>query len=879
DRPLWLGALKSNIGHTQAAAGVTGVIKMVQAMRHGVLPRTLHVDEPSRHVDWTTGRIRILTEATPWPGTDRPRRAGVSSFGASGTNAHLILEAPDAAPPADDSAPAGPQPLVVSGRDANAVREQCERLAAHLTRHPQAPLAQVAGALARRSLFEHRAAVVATDRTEAVDALRAAAAGVSHPSVRTGSGPVHGGAVWVFSGQGAQWAGMATELLAAGGAFAERLGQCRDALAPFVDWDLFAVLTGEAGQPSLDRVDVVQPALWAVMVALAAAWEEQGAAPAAVLGHSQGEIAAATVAGVLSLDDGARVVALRSQLITSLAGHGGMTSLALEPARVRELLTALDLDAHVAAVNSPGSTVVSGSPGDLDALERHCDTHGIRARRVPVDYASHSPHVERLRTELLDRLAPVSPRRTRVPFYSSLTGTRVDGDGLDAAYWYRNLRHTVEFETATRALVEDGHTAFLEVSPHPVLALPLQQTLEDTSATAPTVQGTLRRDLGGPDTLAEAAAQAHAHGISLQGRAATALPDLPTYPFQGDSHWLTGLPTGGDAESVGQWPMAHPLLGAAVHRADGDGLVVTGRVSAATQPWLADHVVRDAVLFPGTAFVEAAIRSGDEVGCSELEELVLEAPLVLDGQETVGLQITVGAADPAGRRPVSVHSTRQDGTADGVAEHGEEIVWVRHASGFLRPAAPDEPDTAADFAEWPPRHAEPVPVEDAYDRLARAGYGYGPLFRGLRALWRRDDEAFAEIELADEDAARGWSVHPGLLDGALHPDILRELAEPEPDGLRLPFSWHAVTVHASGATALRVRLSWAGPDGVSLLATDPTGAPVVSVGALTTRPMADGATAPTADQTRNALFRTEWQPAPQPESGTPQGSCLVAGPG
>ncbi|WP_143079259.1 type I polyketide synthase, partial [Streptomyces monashensis] len=348
----------------------------------------------------------------------------------------------------------------------------------------------------------------------------------------------------------------------------------------------------------------------------------------------------------------------------------------------------------------------------------------------------------------------------------------------------------------------------------------------------------------------------------------------PTYPFQGDHHWLTSLPAGGDPKTVGQRAVTHPVLGAAVHSADTDALVLTGRVSVATHPWLADHVVRGSVIFPGTAFVDVAIRAGDETGCSFLEELVLEAPLELAGQESVSLQVTVGAPDSSGRRAVRVHSARQD-HADGAAA---EPVWVRHASGFLRPAPAEEPDTADGFADWPPRGAEPVSADDVYEQLAAVGYGYGPLFRGLRDMWRLGDAVFADVVLPDRDAADGWGIHPGLLDAALHPDVLNELARrtgSEP--LRLPFSWHDVHLHASGATALRVRLTWSDTDGVALLAADPTGTPVLSVAALTTRPMADATAAPTTEAVRHSLLRTEWTPLspPGPATSGPGRWCVV----
>ncbi|MDX5570373.1 SDR family NAD(P)-dependent oxidoreductase, partial [Streptomyces sp. ID05-04B] len=591
------------------------------------------------------------------------------------------------------------------------------------------------------------------------------------------------------------------------------------------------------------------------------------------VGHSQGEIAAATVSGALTLADGARIVTLRSQLITRIAGRGGMISLALPRDRTEAIAADLGLD--IGAVNSPANTVLSGPTQALDRLVAWCEKHETRYRRVLIDYASHSVHAEVIKDEILEALAPVTPRSGDLPFYSSLTGGPVDGTELDAGYWYRNLRHTVDYETAIRALAHSGVTAFIEVSPHPVLTLPTQETLEtlDDLTEQPAVLATLHRGHGDAHDWTRALSTAWTQGVTLHPTPTRTPvhPDLPTYPFQGTHHWLN-TPTGGDPQSFGLRPVVHPLLGAAIHRADEDGVVFTGRVSTATHPWLADHVVRGSVLFPGTAFVEAAIRAGDEVGAPCLEELVLEAPLVVAAQQTVSLQVTVGAPDGSGRRAVSVHSAPQSG-----AESTADPLWSRHAHGFLVPALPADSAAAEALATWPPQGAQAMPVADAYERMARAGYGYGPAFRGLRAVWHRDAEVFAEIALPEGETADGWSLHPALLDAALHPDVLGEVDRDESGPLNLPFSWHDVRLHAAGATTLRVRLTRPEPEGVALLAVDPAGALVVSVSTLATRPMAEAASA--ADDTvRQMLLHTRWQPVTTPPEPQPAGRWLAVGP-
>ncbi|MFE0463932.1 beta-ketoacyl synthase N-terminal-like domain-containing protein, partial [Kitasatospora sp. NPDC058965] len=544
DQPLWLGSLKSNIGHTQAAAGAAGVIKMVQAIRHGVLPRTLHVDRPTPHVDWSAGQVALLTEAQVWPVLDRPRRAAVSSFGVSGTNAHVIIEqAP--AEPAAATEPAAPQslPFLVSARSPEALRAQAGRLVELLAGEVEP--AAVAHALATaRGAMEERAVAVGDPA-----GLRALALDEPHPALVRGRADEVGRTVFVFPGQGTQWLGMAVELLESAPEFASRIGECAAALAPCTDWSLLEVLRGEPGAPGLDRVDVVQPVLWAVMVSLAALWQAHGVRPDAVVGHSQGEIAAAVVAGGLSLADGARVVALRSRAILALAGQGGMASVALPEAAVRERIAGLAGRISVAVVNGPSATVVAGEPGALAELVAGYQAEQVRARLIPVDYASHSPQVDQLREELLDLLAPIEPRPGRVPLLSTVTGDWQETAKLDAAYWVANLRETVRFEEATRRLAETGHTVFVEVSPHAVLTVPIQETLAEVGAARRSVvAGTLRRDHGGADRFLLSAAELWVRGVPVDwaGRFGAERPArvaLPGYAFQRQRYWLDATVT------------------------------------------------------------------------------------------------------------------------------------------------------------------------------------------------------------------------------------------------------------------------------------------------------------------------------------------------
>ncbi|HEY2237971.1 MAG TPA: SDR family NAD(P)-dependent oxidoreductase, partial [Streptosporangiaceae bacterium] len=898
-QPLWLGSVKSNIGHTQSAAGVAGVIKMVLALQHDELPPTLHVQEPSPRVDWSSGAVQLLTESRSWAENGHPRRAGISSFGISGTNAHTIIEeappglADAPATPPDETAgspdEAGPPPLagpadamawLVSGRTPAGLAEQAERLAGDVAVRPDLDPRDVGWSLATtRSAFEHRAVVYGTGREELVAGLRALAAGEPSASLVSGAVPPGGpGQVaFVFPGQGSQWAGMGRELARTSPAFSARLTECGQALARYVDWSLEDVLAGVPEAPALETAAVIQPVLWAVMVSLAAVWEAAGVAPDAVAGHSQGEIAAATVAGSLSLPDAARVVALRSAALSALAGHGGMLSVAEPAAAVRERIAGLGDQVSVAAVNGPSATVVAGDPGALDELAARCEAAGIRTRRVAVDYASHSSQVETLREQILDALDGISPEPGRVPMVSAMTGELLTGTELDARYWYDSLRAPVEFARAIGTLAAGGHRAFIEVSPHPVLTAAIIETLDERRGAPVLVTGTLRRDDGGLDRALASLSAAHVHGLTVNWPAV--LPagqriELPTYAFQHQRYWprtrLAGRPS-----ALGLAGIGHPLLAAAVELANGEGLLCTGRLSLSAQPWLADHAVGGTVLVPGTAFVELATQAGDQAGCGYLDELMLEAPLVLRPDDAVQLQVTVGRPDPSGLRPVNVYARDAAGPA--------QEPWRRHASGRLAPAAPG-PDEADELTVWPPEQAEPVEIDGFYDDLAAHGYAYGPAFRSLRAAWRRGPDVYAEIMLPAEAAtdAKSFGLHPALLDAAWHAAALAAPAgtsETEsPDAIRLPFAWQGVALWAAGAMSLRVRIRPARDGALSMVGADLTGATVVSVGSLVTRPVPAAQLDQSGPGPRDALFTVDWLPVTVADRSPAPARWAVVGP-
>ncbi|MEU8700905.1 SDR family NAD(P)-dependent oxidoreductase [Streptomyces sp. NPDC048680] len=831
DRSLWLGSVKSNIGHTQAAAGVAGIIKMVQAMRHGVLPKTLHVDEPSAHVDWSAGAVELLTEAREWPAGEGPRRAAVSSFGLSGTNAHVVLEQGEPQPqPAQRPAerPAFVVPVQLSARTDTGLRLQADRLAAALTADPALdPLDAAFSAATGRARLDRGATVVAGTRAELLAGLAALG-----PATEQGTGRT----AFLLTGQGAQRAGTGEELAAAYPVFADAYAEVCAVFDAVLDRPLREVVASGEG---LDDTAYAQPALFALEVALARLLATWGVTPDFLLGHSVGELAAAHLAGVWSLRDAVTVVAARGRLMAALPVGGAMAAIeAPEDEVAAELVTG----AVLAAVNGPASVVVSGEEEAVLATAALWAERGRRTRRLKVSHAFHSPLMEPMLAEFEKVLVAVDFQQPNVPVVSTVTGAVAGDEFRTPAYWVRHVRDAVRFADGVRALDAAGVDTVVELGPDGVLTAMAAQVLPGTAAAVPTLRA------GRPEVPAVAGALGalHHRGTEVDWAAFFAGTDaqrveLPTTAFQRTRYWLESTPGVGDLSAAGLDIAGHPMLGAVVESPD--GVALTGRLGIATHPWMADHAVLGSVLLPGTAFVELAVAAGGRVGLPRVRELTLAAPLVLPTDGSVLVQVQVGQlAD--GERQVTV-----SGRADGADE------WTRHATGVL---AASERVPATGSQVWPPEGAEPVPTEGGYDDLAAAGFGYGPVFRGLRALWRRGTgasaEVFAEVALPPVADPEGFGMHPALLDAALHAIGA--------GGLRaggVPFTWTDVTVHATGARSVRVRLAPVGADEVSLHAWDDDGSPVATVEALCLRPLGpdDLRAAPTA---ADALFDLDWVP-------------------
>ena len=848
DRPLWLGSIKSNIGHTSAAAGVAGVIKMIEAIQHEVLPQTLHVDVPSPHVDWSAGAVSLLTESRAWPSGDGPRRAGVSSFGISGTNAHVIIEEP----PVPEAESVGVQPearetaWVLSARSEQALANQAKRLLAHVSGNAELSPVDVASSLVTtRAVFDHRAVVVGADRDRLVAGLLELAAGEPGAGVTAGRVRSAGKTVFVFPGQGSQWLGMGEQLYGRFPEFAQAFDEAVAALDPHLRLPLRQVMWGSDAE-LLQSTEFAQSALFAVEVALAALLGHWGVLPDVVTGHSVGEITAAYVAGVLSLSDAAKVVAGRGRLMAALPSGGAMVAVATSEAEVAPLLTA---EVNLAAVNAPNAVVISGADAAVSAVADELAQRGRRVHRLAVSHAFHSALMEQMLEEFAQLMAGVSASPPRIGLVSNLTG-QLAGPGYGSPqYWVDHVRQPVRFADGVRAAEALGARAFVEVGPGRGLTAAVEQSLTSEQATSVVM---LAKDRPEAESALGALGHLFTIGVGVDWPAAIGdghRVDLPTYGFVRQRFWLPLSAVGsGNVSSVGLTRAAHPLLGAVVERPDSGGVVLTGSLSVGGSPWLADHVVDGVVLFPGAGFVELALRAGDEVGCSVVDELTLLAPLVLPPGGAARVQVVVDAAGESGSRAVWVYS--RGAAADSM--------WVLHAQGALSAA---QPEPGADLSVWPPVGASAVEAGDVYEVLAARGYDYGPAFRGLRALWRRGQEVFAEVSAGEGVTMGGFGIHPVVLDAALHAWGIAEGG----DATMLPFSWQGVCLHAAGASRVRVRIAPAGTGAVSVDLADGTGLPVLSVRELVVRPISIGALSAAlaaAAGGGGGLYEVAWSPAP-----------------
>jgi acyl transferase domain-containing protein/acyl carrier protein len=881
---LWLGSIKSNIGHAQAAAGVAGVIKMAMALKHGLLPRTLHAENPSPEVDWSSGTLALLGEELPWvPSPDAPRRVGVSSFGISGTNAHVILEE---APTADvaqgkrgvrSERYASMLPFVVSARSSWSLRKQADRLADWLAADSSLKLADVAYSLTRRSALECRAAVIGGSREELLDGLdaiaqaRRASCAIQFPAAE---GVSHGGLAFLFTGQGAQRVGMGRELYEAFPVFREAFEQACEQFDEHLDGALRdVVFAGADMQGELDRTAFTQAGLFALELALFRLLESFGVTPDYLIGHSVGEIVAVHVAGVLTLGDACKLVAARGMLMGDLPAGGAMV--AIQASESEALQALAEQGGHgpneqeprvaLAAVNAPNSIVLSGDEDAVLRAEGLWQERGRKTTRLRVSHAFHSPRID----EMLERFAAVaqglSYGEPRIPVVSNLSG-RVDPDALRSAeYWVRHARETVRFADGIAWLSEQGVNRFLELGPDAALSAMCRQCLEQGSGEEESLAlsvSVLRRGQDENRSLRGALAQLWAGGVTVRWSSLFDETDakrvvLPGYAFQRARYWLDGSRQSGGAGRLGQTAVNHPLLGAAVALADGRGQLLTGRVSLKSHPWLADHLVAGGALMPGAAFLELAMHAAGDVDCDTVEELTLEAPLWIPEGSEVQLQVSLGPDDGSGRRSVEIFSRSGDGLDEGM---DLDEPWVRNAGGLL--GCGQSADRQISVAHWPPEQALELDVEGLYESLAERGLEYGPLFRGVATAWRRGDDVFAEVSLPEGHSidGMGFVLHPALLDASLHALAGTEASTAEA-APTVPFSWRGVRLHSPGASKLRVRLSPVATDTVALAVADEDGSPVLSVDSLVLRQLSTGSPSGANAERGAHRFGLNWLPA------------------
>ncbi|XXX73808.1 type I polyketide synthase [Sorangium sp. So ce134] len=777
-----LGAVKTNIGHLEAAAGIAGVIKAVLALQHGEIPANLHFRTLNPRISLENTPFIIPVEPVPWPAGPGRRLAGVSSFGMSGTNAHAVLEeAPR--PPADLAAGGGaaadaPEVVVpLSARSPGALASLARAYRAALADPARAAawsLADVAyTAAARRGHHEHRAAAVARSREELCELLDAVAGGEERAGVARGQAGAEQRprVVFVFPGQGSQWPGMGRDLLASEPVFREALEACDEAIRREAGWSLLDELRADEGRSRLGQIDVVQPALFALGVALAALWRSWGVEPDAVVGHSMGEVAAAHVAGALRLDDAARIICRRSRLLRKVSGRGAMAvvELSLEQA---EAAIARRRDAlSIAASNSPRSTVLAGAPEALDEVLAELSARGVFCRRIKVDVASHSPQVDPLRGELLEALRELAPGPARVAMWSTVTGGPCDGEALDAGYWARNLREPVLLCQAVERLLEGGRALFVEMSPHPVLLPAIEETRSAGGREGAAVPS-LRREQASRRVLLESVAALYARGYPVawarlfpaRGRCVP----LPTYPFERERHWIDpgarppGSPRGPQA-ARGAAAAGHPLLGAPFTVATQPGARFWEQAlrPEGALAYLADHRVEGEIVLPGTAYLEMALAAAAEVhgaGAHAIEDVTFERMLAFPeaGARTAHVALVEDGADRASFQVFA----RDEGGG-----------FTRHAAGSVRAsrgAAVEAPplEAVSDLRARCPRALE---ADEHYRRMSASSIEFGESFRGLARLWLGAGEALGRVRAPEPVAsqASAYRLHPAFLDACV----------------------------------------------------------------------------------------------------------------
>ncbi len=755
-RACRIGSIKTNIGHTESASGVAGLIKVALSLEHKSIPPSLHFKNPNPKIPWKDLKLEMQTELTGWPDSSSPRIASVNSFGVTGTNAHVVLEeAPQVGSKRSTDTFDSIYLLPLSAQTPEALKSLIESYLAVLSKDCSYPLHDISYTVScRRAHHAQRLVMMGRTTQEWVEQLSLSLQQIQSDSPSRTQIAEHAKVAFVFPGQGAQWLGMGRELLKQNLAFRERLTLCDQAIKRWADWSLLEQLSLGEDSPSyrLNEISVIQPALFAIEIALAEVWRSWGIEPSAVIGHSMGEVAAAYVAGALSLDNAARIICKRSQLMQRTSGQGAMAVIGMPFKEVETSLQGYEGRLSVAVQNSPKSTVVAGDP---DALELFMDTMQSRdvfCRLIKVDVASHSPQMDPIRSELVDLLQSIQPQAAAIPFYSTVTQDICAGELLDADYWGRNLRQPVRFSETVQKLLEDEHVIFIEMSPHPILLSSIEETRTAIERTAYGF-ASLRRDQPELATMLGEVGSLYVLGYDMDW--SKFYPDgeivsLPTYPWQRERYWFETT-----ASSKQTRPGAHPLLGKYIHSATGEHIWETA-ISTKLFPYLNDHQVRGSVVLPAAAYVELALAAASEISGSKsyrIKDISFREALFLsnDEEKTFQLVLTSDTPDPADFRVYSQTS--------------ESDPWSLHASGTIEFVDKVPSGTSSD---WKDLRSQPMEIaaDEFYSHTSQRGLGYGPNFQSIMGVTQQQIGILSKIKLSAEliPQMAKYLLHPVLLD-------------------------------------------------------------------------------------------------------------------
>jgi acyl transferase domain-containing protein len=818
EHPLRIGSVKTNIGHTEGAAGIAGLIKVALCLKHKAIPPSLHLQNPNPDIPWQELPIVVQQELQPWPESSNRAIASVSSFGISGTNAHVVVEeAPQNSAIEEKPIASGPHLLTLSAHSKQAL----EALARRYSDFVQAKASETLSlsdlcytASARRAHHDHRLAVVVNSEEEVVANLNAFIEGESRVGMTSGDvgeGQRHK-LVFVFPGQGSQWFGMGRELMEKEAVFREVIQRCDLSMRQEVEWSLLEVLTSDDAHSQLSEIDVIQPTIFAIQIALASLWRSWGIEPDIVVGQSMGEVAAAYTAGALSLEDALQVICRRSRLLKRVSGQGSMAVVNLPMNQAQERLAGYEDLLSIAVSNSPTSTVIAGDPQALKKVLAGLQEDDIFCKPIKVDVASHSPQMEPLQDDLLNLLQDLQPRPAALPFYSTVIGAQSDSLLLDASYWWQNLRKPVRFSLAVQELIESGHDIFLEISPHPILLGAIQEGIHHSGKQA-YILPSMRREEGERAVMLGSLGSLHTLGHTVNwdnlfpsgGR----LAPLPLYAWQGERFWLEDLITNGSRAARhtlhGSKPAGHPLLGQHLNSATSSGTHYwEASISAAWPSYLNDHRVRGTVVLPAASYLEMALSAANEAfgdASYVIERVEFKKALFLSEENLQKIQTTLAVETP-GKVSFKIFSSSDD-------ETNSNPVWTLNASGTIRF---DKTNTQSPVAQPALEESKAqlqniCSSEDHYSALLKLGLEYGPSLHGVQQLWRKDNEAIASLRLAEELETESdlYLIHPVLLDASFQ--VLAFLVPQAPEGTTyLPVSLDTLRVYNRPISSLWCRV-------------------------------------------------------------------------